>query len=107
LDVVRVPAELISITRKQPRRRLGTADFSPVITPSPGTEWTVTRSAQEEILWIPFEYCRLTVWPISANFLCQKGLNEHTLRGISENYLGQSLYITLEVLEMTKIWKSS
>jgi hypothetical protein len=57
------------MTIKQPRWRFGTADFSPVITPSPGTEWTVTRSAQEEMLWIPFEYCRLTVWPISENFL--------------------------------------
>jgi hypothetical protein len=83
------------MTRKQPRWRLGTADFSPVITPSPGIEWTVTRSAQEEMLWIPFEYCKLTVWPISENFLEKKRRRKKNPAhiNISESNLGQYLYI--------------
>ncbi|GLH08431.1 Protein of unknown function [Gryllus bimaculatus] len=37
--------------------------------PGPGIGWTVTRSAQEDISCTPCEYCNLTTWPISANFL--------------------------------------
>lgn len=36
-----------------------------------------------------------------------KGIEWAHIRSISENYLGESLYITLEDLEMTKISKSS
>lgn len=61
------------------------------------------RSNFVDSFWILQAHSVTNISKLSAS----KGIEWAHTRSVSENYLGQSLYTTLEVLEITKIQKSS